>query len=586
MKNKWRVALAAITAGLLLCGGAVHAATNIIQKELHYNNIKITLNGEEILPLDANGNYVEPFIIDGTTYLPVRGIANALGMQVEWDGANHTVVLTQDTTAEAQPEFHFKVNAKKKIPTATGERKLTNEELLAMNKMSIHEAAPHISTLADAYAWLSAAGYVQGGMSISPNGLINLNIDSANKNPSWIETSMILHLLLEGDYEDVGTILCVAYPREPGWAFWYISFNYVKVDGIYYVTYSPDYLSCNGLPVYRLCNIEISDLSLIKDALEIFNEGASDLITLAKIGLSTQSILTSITTDPVSITFPELKDVRYLYQANEESLRKYEEEKAALEAEEAERWSLLAPSLKISDFNLPAAIGNTTLTYEQALALVGKEPEIIAQQVKTVGDVLQYMIAARFGYNSPSAYTPWYGGWGYDAPGDDQLRQNYGCCCGGYTNTVSYLIDGDYEKAGTLRWVGNGNHTISWVYVDGKYYVFDFTQLCNGGNYNNRNADFTVLNDLRDYYDVFPENYQRNGAKEDLAIMVAFEVAFEVNGGAMYPSVWQDPPHFAGLTFPTEAQGQIIVIHQQNPEYGVLYKDVPFGVIPRYSDDQ
>ena len=51
------------------------------------------LNGKEIVPTDANGNVVEPFTIDGTTYLPVRGIASALGMNVGWDGETNTVSL-------------------------------------------------------------------------------------------------------------------------------------------------------------------------------------------------------------------------------------------------------------------------------------------------------------------------------------------------------------------------------------------------------------------------------------------------------------------------------------------------------------
>ena len=61
--------------------------------ELWYNNIKIVINGKEITPTDANGKVVEPFTIDGTTYLPVRGIASALGMNVGWDGATNTVTL-------------------------------------------------------------------------------------------------------------------------------------------------------------------------------------------------------------------------------------------------------------------------------------------------------------------------------------------------------------------------------------------------------------------------------------------------------------------------------------------------------------
>lgn len=66
-----------------------------------YNNIRITLDGATITPKDANGNSVEPFIIDGTTYLPVRGIASALGLSVSWDGTNKTVLLSsKDGTSD------------------------------------------------------------------------------------------------------------------------------------------------------------------------------------------------------------------------------------------------------------------------------------------------------------------------------------------------------------------------------------------------------------------------------------------------------------------------------------------------------
>lgn len=75
------------------------ASTGAVQRTLSYNDIKITLDGKEIIPKDANGNYVEPFIIDGTTYLPVRGISSALGLGVGWDQNTHTVQLTSQGLA-------------------------------------------------------------------------------------------------------------------------------------------------------------------------------------------------------------------------------------------------------------------------------------------------------------------------------------------------------------------------------------------------------------------------------------------------------------------------------------------------------
>ena len=79
---------------ILGLGGTAFAAAYQRQATLNYQGIKITLDGEEITPKDGAGNVVEPFTIDGTTYLPVRAISNALGLGVDWDGETNTVILT------------------------------------------------------------------------------------------------------------------------------------------------------------------------------------------------------------------------------------------------------------------------------------------------------------------------------------------------------------------------------------------------------------------------------------------------------------------------------------------------------------
>ena len=53
---------------------------------IEYNNVPQTFK-------DANGTVVYPITYNGTTYLPVRAIANLFGIPVDWDGARNTVVL-------------------------------------------------------------------------------------------------------------------------------------------------------------------------------------------------------------------------------------------------------------------------------------------------------------------------------------------------------------------------------------------------------------------------------------------------------------------------------------------------------------
>jgi hypothetical protein len=59
-----------------------------------YNNMKISLDGVVLTPTDANGNAVEPFAVNGTIYLPLRSIGNALGLGVNWNGGTATAELS------------------------------------------------------------------------------------------------------------------------------------------------------------------------------------------------------------------------------------------------------------------------------------------------------------------------------------------------------------------------------------------------------------------------------------------------------------------------------------------------------------
>ena len=75
---------------------SVYAGTREENVVVYYENIKIFLNGKQIVPKDAKRRIVEPFIIDGTTYLPVRAIGNALSYNVDWEPETNTVVLEKN----------------------------------------------------------------------------------------------------------------------------------------------------------------------------------------------------------------------------------------------------------------------------------------------------------------------------------------------------------------------------------------------------------------------------------------------------------------------------------------------------------
>ena len=80
----------------LLCV-VVPSSASTTRKEtatLNYRDIQISINGKHMQPYDGSGNVVEPFIVDGTTYLPVRAVSTMFGFDVSWDDNTSTVSIS------------------------------------------------------------------------------------------------------------------------------------------------------------------------------------------------------------------------------------------------------------------------------------------------------------------------------------------------------------------------------------------------------------------------------------------------------------------------------------------------------------
>lgn len=92
MKRMRKILVAVLCCSLALV--TVAYATNATKTiQAAYMNIKLVIDGVPVTPKDSNGTVVEPFIYNGTTYLPVRAVGEALGKQVTWDGKTKTVYI-------------------------------------------------------------------------------------------------------------------------------------------------------------------------------------------------------------------------------------------------------------------------------------------------------------------------------------------------------------------------------------------------------------------------------------------------------------------------------------------------------------
>lgn len=97
MKKSRVILLLVITAMFSLSTGAF-AASNLTEIKAYLNaGINFRLDGKAWHPLDGNGKEVLPITYNGTTYLPLRVIANALDVPITWDGSTQTVGIRESS---------------------------------------------------------------------------------------------------------------------------------------------------------------------------------------------------------------------------------------------------------------------------------------------------------------------------------------------------------------------------------------------------------------------------------------------------------------------------------------------------------
>ena len=82
-----------VTAVALQCGTFAYGKWMEEKISVIYQNIRVTVDDKELITSN------EPFIYNGTTYLPVRDVAEAVGKKVSWDNERKLydyMILTQE----------------------------------------------------------------------------------------------------------------------------------------------------------------------------------------------------------------------------------------------------------------------------------------------------------------------------------------------------------------------------------------------------------------------------------------------------------------------------------------------------------
>lgn len=149
-----------------------------------YNNIKLYVDGKLVQPKDAKGNDIEPFIYNGTTYLPVRAVSEALGKPVSWDGESNSVYVgnkpAQDTKETKE------VKEQKEVTVSTAEELV--KELGSNKKILLKPGIYNLSKLKQTYGENKQVYWqkVFDGNELVVMNINNLTIEGIGEEPSQI----------------------------------------------------------------------------------------------------------------------------------------------------------------------------------------------------------------------------------------------------------------------------------------------------------------------------------------------------------------------------------------------------------------
>lgn len=94
MLNRKKVISVLITTLILVGSFGAFSYGNTISKTLEawYGTVRIIVDGENVT------HKVEPFVVDGTTYIPLRVVAETFNKNVEWNASTSTATITDDLT--------------------------------------------------------------------------------------------------------------------------------------------------------------------------------------------------------------------------------------------------------------------------------------------------------------------------------------------------------------------------------------------------------------------------------------------------------------------------------------------------------
>ncbi|MGN7470846.1 stalk domain-containing protein [Brevibacillus sp. SAFN-007a] len=98
-KKQYLAVFSAVVLATSLLPNGSQAATGTKNLQAKYNNIKVLYNGAAV------PTTIEPFIVNGTTYIPLRMMAGVFNKEVVWDGNTYTITVRDQADAQHAAEL-------------------------------------------------------------------------------------------------------------------------------------------------------------------------------------------------------------------------------------------------------------------------------------------------------------------------------------------------------------------------------------------------------------------------------------------------------------------------------------------------
>ncbi len=108
---------------------AITSQDKLVQSNIQiYSGVDVYINNQLLNMRDANGEPIEAFIYNDSTYLPIRALADAFDKEVSWNGETSTVYINDSTYVPIIMYHHF-------------DTVIANDMVVSPEKFDIHMAA-------------------------------------------------------------------------------------------------------------------------------------------------------------------------------------------------------------------------------------------------------------------------------------------------------------------------------------------------------------------------------------------------------------------------------------------------------------